>query len=155
MKLSATAIKIQDKTYGFTKVEYDPLSNNDRLYKMKFSHDTLINYSKTLIEKSNTIKRIIIDTYPFILVDEFQDTNPQVVSLLALVDSLSGTKCAVGYYGDVCQNIYKDGIGNRLSDIHAGLLEIYKPENRRSAKKIVELANRIRHDSFVQSPYLQ
>ena len=153
-KLSTTAIKIQDKTPGFTKVEYDPLDNNDHLYRMKFSHDTLIEYSKTLIEKSSTIKRIIIDTYPYILVDEFQDTNPQVVSLLALVDRLSRKKCVVGYYGDVCQNIYEDGIGDRLNEIHTGLSEIYKPENRRSAKKIVELANRIRHDSFVQCPYL-
>lgn len=149
-KLSVAAIKIQAKAPGFTKVEYDPLDNYDRLYKMRFSHDTLIEYSKILIEKSLTIKQIIIDTYPYILVDEFQDTNPQVVSLLASVDKLSDYKCVIGYYGDTCQNIYEDGVGNKLHDIHPGLTKIYKPDNRRSTKEIVELANRIRHDSLSQ-----
>lgn len=154
LKLVAATKKITDRASGFTRVNYDPLDNYDHLHKMKFSHDTLIEYSKILIEKSYTIKRIILDTYPYILVDEFQDTNPQIVSLLALLDSLPNNKCVIGYYGDSCQNIYEDGVGNQLNSLHEGLFEIKNSTNRRSAKSIVELANKIRKDSFSQCPYL-
>ena len=154
VKLSSAGSKIKDKAAGYCKVEYNPLDNYDRLYKMKFSHDTLIEYSKILIEKNNIIKRIIIDQYPYILVDEFQDTNPQVVSLLALIDNFADRNCTVGYYGDTCQNIYQYGVGGKISEVHPRLEEIYEPNNRRSAKKIVELANKIRHDEYSQRAYI-
>jgi len=151
-KYTTAESKIKDKAPGYCKVEYTPLDNNDRLYKMKFSHDTLLYYSKSLIEKSKTLKRIIIDQYPFILVDEFQDTSPFVVEILALVDNFSGNKCTIGYFGDTCQNIYDTGIGGNLNEVHTRLVEISKPDNRRSAKKIVDLGNKIRNDNHKQEP---
>lgn len=153
-KLKFASQSIQDKKPKYTKVEYDPLINHDILYKMKFSHDTLIEYANQLIEKNRIIKRIIIDTYPYILVDEFQDTNPKIIALLQLLDKLSAKKCMVGYFGDMCQNIYEDGVGNKLNSIHKELSPIEKLDNRRSARKIIELANKIRNDSFSQYAYL-
>lgn len=120
---------------------------------MKFSHDTLLEYSKSLIEKSKTLKRIIIDQYPYILVDEFQDTSPYVVDILHSVDNFSGNKCTIGYFGDTCQNIYDKGIGGNLSEVHTGLIQISKPINRRSASKIVDLGNKVRNDNHKQEPY--
>lgn len=145
--------KIKDKAPEYRKVEYTPFYNSDHLYRMEFSHDTLIYYSKSLIEKSNTLKRIIIDQYPYILVDEFQDTSPSVIEILKMIDNFSKNKCIIGYFGDTCQNIYDDGIGNKLNEVHTGLIEISKPINRRSGRKIVDLGNKIRNDNHKQQPY--
>jgi len=145
--------KIENRAPGYCKVEYTPLYNYDRLHRMKFSHDTLLEYSKSLIENSKTLKRIIIDQYPYILVDEFQDTSPSVVEILSLIDKFSGYKCIIGYFGDIYQNIYSTGVGGKLNEVHTGLTEICKLDNRRSAKKIVDLGNRIRNDNHKQEPW--
>lgn len=152
-KHSKAISKIKDKAPGYRKVEYTPLYNSDRLYRMEISHDTLLYYSKSLIEKSNTLKRIIIDQYPYILVDEFQDTSPSVVEILEKIDNFSKNKCMIGYFGDTCQSIYDGGIGSKLNEVHVGLKEISKLINRRSAKKIVDLGNKIRNDNHKQKPY--
>ena len=154
LRLSSTIVKINGHANGFTKVEYDPKYNTDRLDKMKFSHDTLILYAKELITNSYTVQRIISDKYPYILVDEYQDTNPLVVDILFTIGTFSEKHkkdCVVGYYGDSCQNIYNDGVGTRLIEHHKGLIKVEENSNYRSKEEIVTIANKIRHDGLIQN----
>lgn len=159
LKLANAADKIRHGDRGYTKVEYDPLYNYDRLHRMKFSHDTLIKYSLDLIQSSEILQRIIIDTYPYILVDEYQDTAPDVVRILSIVDTASAKagadKCVVGYYGDSCQHIFDTGIGTKLYNLHTGLKKITHFTNRRSLPEIVSIANKIRHDGVEQVSFQQ
>ena len=98
---------------------------------------------------------IIKGTYPFIMVDEYQDTSPLVVKiLLENLFAREGHHCIVGFFGDAMQSIYDDGIGNLDEYKHpeGKVYEVKKEQNRRNPQKVIELANKIRFDGLVQRP---
>lgn len=110
----------------------------------KISHDEVILYSLLVFEKFKKLSLISANRFPFILVDEYQDTDPQMVRLL--VDHLipdSGNKVVVGFFGDSMQQIYDKGIGKIKSD---RISQITKFENYRCSLQVIELLNRIRTD---------
>lgn len=145
--------KIDAKDLKFTKVKYDSRFNDDKLEKMRISHDTLLEYTQKVVLMNDLLKQIICDQYPFVLVDEYQDTNPLVIETLSSVD-VYAKKIAhtflVGYYGDVKQNIYDNGVGIHFRNIHKDLERIEKVFNRRSSPEIISVANKIRNDGLVQ-----
>ena len=148
-------LKIQNKQVGYNEVIYDSKYNTDRLYKMRISHDTLLEYSCKLIMKNPQMCRIIIDNHPYILIDEYQDTSENVIKIMKTLDDYAKShkrNFVVGYFGDSVQNIYPDGVGNQLNEIHSGLEQISKKFNWRSRSEIITVANRIRNDEIQQVP---
>lgn len=144
---------IDDEDEGFTQVEYDPRTSRDRLARMTFSHDTLLSYSLQLTEKSPVFRKMLLDAYPFVLVDECQDTSEDVVKLLERLREESrrlGRDFVVGYFGDPAQSIYDKGIANRLHSQAIGLAVVTKPHNRRSCREVIQAGNRIRGGGIVQ-----
>lgn len=144
---------IEEKKDKFKKVKYNVIYNRDHLHRMRISHDTLLEYGKEIIEKYNLLQQIIIDKYPYFLVDEYQDTNEKVVEILFILSQYSSViqhPFLIGYFGDSAQNIYEDGVGG---DIKADpLLEkVYKEYNRRSCKEIIDVINNIRDDEIIQT----
>lgn len=134
-------------------VDYDSLSNSDRLEYMRFSHDTLLEYALKLVEKYPLLRRLIVDKYPFILVDEYQDTNENVIKILNALDIYSKQHTLdflVAYFGDAAQSIYEDGVGSKIRYLHSNLEIITKVFNRRSHVQVVELINKIRSDDVIQ-----
>ncbi|MCO6545589.1 MAG: ATP-dependent helicase [Gilliamella sp.] len=137
------------------KIQYDSKSNSDRLTSMKFSHDTLLEYSYLLVDRYPMLRRIIIDKYPYIFIDEYQDTHENVIKLvqkLHLYAQESNKKWMVGYFGDTKQNIYDDGIGSNIQTIHSNIINIDKRFNRRAHLQLIDLINNIRNDSIKQEP---
>lgn len=137
----------------YKKVVYDARYNNDRLHKMMISHDTLLEYAYSLIDRYDMVKQIIIDKYPFILVDEYQDTAEKVIQILKLLDNHSqqiNHNLFIGYFGDTAQNIYDTGVGKRIFELHTGLTTIDKKFNRRSTNEIIQVINTIRNDTINQ-----
>lgn len=137
----------------FTHVNYDPTRNSDRLERMRFSHDTLLEYSLRLFKAYPAACVLVTDVFPIILVDEYQDTANPVIDILKLFEANARTKersFVVGYYGDSAQNIYPTGVGSNLPQTHDGLHGIRKKYNRRSCSAIIDAANRIRNDDCVQ-----
>lgn len=148
-------LKIQNKQVGYNEVIYDSKYNTDRLYKMRISHDTLLEYSCKLIMKNPQMCRIIIDNHPYILIDEYQDTSENVIKIMKTLDDYAKShkrNFVVGYFGDSVQNIYSDGVGNQLNELHSGLKQICKDFNWRSRSEIITVANRIRNDEIQQVP---
>ena len=142
---------IENKKYK--NIEYTPLFNFDVLHKMKISHDTLLEYGYRMIKKFDLLKQIIIDKYPYIFIDEYQDTDEKVVKIMNLLDEYSkkiNHKFYVGYFGDYVQNIYNSGVGELIEELHTDLDNVYKKYNRRSAKEIIEVANKIKKNEFSQ-----
>ena len=145
--------KIDKNEDGYDKVIYSSLYNSDRLHKMIISHDTLLEYGLSLISKFNKLKEIIIDSYPYCFIDEYQDTNEKVIKIMASLceyASNSTHKIFVGYFGDTVQNIYDDGIGKSLTNIHKNCEIITKNSNYRSCSEIISLAEKIRNDEIKQ-----
>ncbi len=146
-------VDISLRKQNFKKLVYNANSNKDRLHKMQISHDTLLDYGLQLIKKYDLLKQIIIDKYPFIFIDEFQDTNPKVVIIMKMLDEYAkkiNHDMLIAYFGDTAQNIYEDGIGGKLTELHYGLNIIEKKFNRRSTKEVIDVTNRIRNDEIKQ-----
>lgn len=144
---------IEEKKSDYKKVQYTSIYNSDRLHNMKISHETLLEYGVKLINDYDILKRIIIDSYPYIFIDEFQDTDIKVVELMRMLDDYSNKinhKFFVGYFGDTVQNIYNDGIGKKIFETHPGLKRINKQFNRRSTKEVIDVINKIRNDDILQ-----
>lgn len=144
---------IKAKERGYKKVEYNARYNQDQLHRMRISHDTLLEYSRKLVLQYPALRQIIIDKFPYIFIDEYQDTAEEVVEIMAALEKRGeeiGHKIFIGYYGDPVQNIYEYGVGTRLLEKHLGLKEVNKQFNRRSYEEIVKVANRIRLDDLQQ-----
>lgn len=138
-----------------TKIKYDSKSNSDRLEYMRFSHDTLLEYGSKLIENYPVLRRIIIDKYPYVFIDEYQDTNENVIKIIKNIydfSSVNSKPWLVGYFGDTAQNIYDDGVGSCIELLHPEVTKINKQFNRRSHSQIIDVINVIRNDTVQQKP---
>jgi len=140
------------------RVNYDSKVNSDRLHYMKFSHDTLLEYGLKLVETYPTLCRIIIDSYPYFFIDEYQDTHSNVVKFVKTIHDYAienNKDWLVGYFGDTAQSIYDDGVGRKITNFHDGLINVDKIFNRRSHQQIIDVANNIRADEIVQKPIFE
>ncbi|WP_321401742.1 UvrD-helicase domain-containing protein [Maridesulfovibrio sp.] len=138
---------------GYLNIAYDSRRNRDSLHRMRISHDTVLEYAFQIISSYDVLKQICIDCYPYILVDEYQDTAPELVQILKMLDDYS-TKIDhpifIGYFGDHVQNIYDKGVGGNIIDLHPSLNSVNKDINRRSFVEIINTINEIRHDKIRQ-----
>ena len=105
-------------------------------------HDDILKIGPAFIEEHALIRTLIANQFPFIFVDESQDTNPAFVAALKQVANTVGVKFCLGFFGDPMQKIYTTGAGPiELGD---GWNAITKPENFRCPKRVLDVANRIR-----------
>lgn len=119
------------------------------------SHDELLLVANHLFDKYPKLSAIVKDKYQFIFIDEYQDTNTAVVDIFLNHFKKSEKKNLVGFFGDAMQSIYDDGIGNLdqyKGDAADTVKEVKKAQNRRSPRKIIDLANRLRTDGITQEP---
>lgn len=146
-------LKIKENDIDYTTIKYDSKYNSDILHRMLISHDTLLEYSAEMINRYDLLKRIIIDSFPYIMIDEYQDTSENVVKIMSHLSSFAlkvKRNVFIGYFGDSVQNIYDDGIGSGINDVHRNLLHINKKFNRRSHSEIISVINKIRNDEIQQ-----
>ncbi|OGQ97389.1 MAG: ATP-dependent DNA helicase PcrA [Deltaproteobacteria bacterium RIFOXYD12_FULL_57_12] len=107
-------------------------------------HDDIIKMVPQLIVERPLMRSLLAQQYPFLFVDESQDTMENVVVALKAVDEELGDRFCLGFFGDPMQRIYPTGIGA----ISAGLgwVNITKPENFRCPATVLSVANAIRRD---------
>jgi DNA helicase-2/ATP-dependent DNA helicase PcrA len=119
------------------------------------SHDELIVLAHKMYEKYPKLCAITKDTYPFIFVDEYQDTSKLVVEILLEHLKQSQKENIIGFFGDAMQSIYDGSIGNidEYKGQEAHLVnEVKKEQNRRNPKLVIDLSNKIRTDGLSQHP---
>ncbi|MCV6622025.1 MAG: UvrD-helicase domain-containing protein [Cellvibrionaceae bacterium] len=123
-----------------------------RLNEGVISHDELIILSNRMYEKYPKLCSITKDRHPFILIDEYQDTDRLIVDIFLNHLNASRKRHIVGFIGDSMQSIYPDGIGDLDEYLGDNLREIQKQQNRRNPQKVIDLANRLRNDNLEQLP---
>lgn len=124
-----------------------------RLREGIISHDEVLILSEYMFSKYPRLCNILKDRFKFIFIDEYQDTNEQVIRIFLNHLRISKKECIIGLFGDSMQSIYDDGIGNINSYLEEGSVkEVVKNQNRRNPKKIYELANKLRTDNVKQEP---
>jgi DNA helicase-2/ATP-dependent DNA helicase PcrA len=111
-------------------------------HKGILGHSDIIKMVPQLIEEKPLLRLILANRFPFVLVDESQDTLPAVVNALILVDKELSNKFCLSFFGDPMQKIYSTGIGN--VPIQETWEQIVKPENFRSPKRVLRVINNIR-----------
>lgn len=117
------------------------------------SHDEIIVLANQMFKKYTKLCDILNDKYDYILVDEYQDTFPEVIEILLKFLSKSKKRCLLGFFGDSMQSIYDDGVGELNSYIESGVVvEGVKKQNRRNPLSVIDLSNKLRIDKLEQIP---
>ncbi len=149
---SKTAIAARQKTEKL-KEELESLaevrtwtyddSNFSNFSEGLLGHDDVISVAGYLLKEKSVFRRILGSRYPFIFVDEAQDTFVPIVEGLNELGKGVGLPM-VGYFGDPWQQIY-DGRAGNFSPPEEGIT-ITKTENFRCCPQVVDLLNAFRTD---------
>lgn len=114
-------------------------------------HDDILKISTQFLLERKLFRSLLGQQFPFIFVDESQDTTEGVVlALKAVAGQMPGRFC-LGFFGDPMQRIYMTGTGP--VEPENGWLPITKPENFRCSTSVLAVANAIRRsdDALVQT----
>jgi len=104
-------------------------------------HDDILKLTPYCIQKYPLLRKVVASRFPYIFVDESQDTNPDVVDALRQIAAEQADIC-VGFFGDPMQKIYPGGTG--IVPIEPDWREVKKPENFRCPTTVLRLINAIR-----------
>lgn len=115
-------------------------------------HDDILKLVSYLISERPLFRTLLARQFPFVFVDESQDTTPAIVQALKAVEREPGVTFCLGFFGDPMQRIYVTGTGQ--VEAEPTWVDIPKPENFRCSTKVLNLANAIRRDGddLVQTP---
>lgn len=105
-------------------------------------HEDVLQLANFLLQERPLFRKLVALNYPFIFIDESQDTFEEVVSSFKQVEAQMLGKFCLGFFGDPMQEIFMRGSGDIQLEQHWH--HITKPENFRSAKQILDVANAIR-----------
>ncbi|MDR1083898.1 MAG: AAA family ATPase [Deltaproteobacteria bacterium] len=124
-----------------------------RLQEGAISHDEVILLANLMFEKYSKLCDIIKDKYRFILVDEYQDTQVEVINIILRHISQSAKQNTIGFFGDAMQAIYEKRIGDLDEYLRVGAVhEVKLEQNRRNPQAVIDLANKLRIDNIIQHP---
>jgi DNA helicase-2/ATP-dependent DNA helicase PcrA len=105
-------------------------------------HDDIIKLGPFLIMEKPLMRKIVAQSFPFIFVDESQDTLESVVVALTAVQQESPGMICLGFFGDQMQKIYTSKGGD--IPLQAGWEKVPKPENFRCPPEVLKIVNNIR-----------
>ena len=128
-----------DAVNGF---EYND-TNFSNYSQGELSHDDVIDVVAYLLLENEIFRRIIGQKYPYIFVDEAQDTFQNVVEALNKLCQNDGLPL-VGYFGDPMQQIYDQRAGDFAGPANSA--RITKQENYRCSRKVIDFLNAFRKD---------
>lgn len=133
------------------KVEDLPVYKQLHWNEGMIHHEDVLYFSYKILEKYPMILEHLSAKYPFMFIDEFQDTSPIQAEI---VKWLGSTGTVIGVIGDPAQSIYRFQGASRQDFIDFYLpnqMELEIENNRRSGTKIVNLINHLRTgDSLIQ-----
>lgn len=115
-------------------------------------HDDVLKLVPYLIADRALFRTLLARQFPFVFVDESQDTTVEVVEALKTAECEPDVTLCLGFFGDPMQRIYATGTG--VVEAELNWADIPKPENFRCSTKVLNLANAIRRDGddLVQVP---
>jgi DNA helicase-2/ATP-dependent DNA helicase PcrA len=149
---SKTARKAREKVANLTEEleKLDAVATfryDDAAYSQysegRLSHDDVIEIAGDLLKDKAVFRKAFGFRYPFIFVDEAQDTFPVVVEAFNAVGEGEGFP-VIGYFGDPWQQIYEQRAGD-FQPPEGGEV-ITKTENFRCSERVIAFLNAFRKD---------
>lgn len=127
----------------------------DNFNEPSFGHDGLIAIACKMFDEFPVLGKIVSDRYDCIFIDEYQDTNADVIRVL-LRCLPKPSRTIIGLFGDSEQAIYSDGIGNAREHIDAKeVVLVEKDDNYRCSQQVITFANQFRTDGLKQEVALK
>lgn len=105
-------------------------------------HEDILRIGPELIAAKPLLRSLIASRFPYIFVDESQDTNPNFVTALREIEATAGVTLCLGFFGDPMQKIYATGVG-KIEEGN-GWKQITKPENFRCPTQVLKVVNNVR-----------
>lgn len=114
-----------------------------------FGHDGLLIIFHILFHRHPLLRKIIRDKYDYIFIDEYQDTNADILRDLLGLSEKGGL--SLGLFGDHMQSIYDRGIDDLKPFIEQGdLVSVPKRDNYRCSYEVIGQINSLRTDGIEQ-----
>jgi DNA helicase-2/ATP-dependent DNA helicase PcrA len=137
-------VELEDALRNVPSIAYS--DRGARFLEGRIFHDDLLGVAHVMFRDHALLSKVVAARFPFIFVDEYQDTDPLVVS--TLLDHLLKTAKPplIGFFGDKMQSIYPGGVGELPAQQQAALVQIMKEQNYRCSRAVIDLLNKIRTD---------
>lgn len=130
-----------ENTKSFT---YNPNSSN--VEETSLEHSEIIDiFSKLLFEKKS-FRKILINKYPILFLDEAQDTYEKVINALIQTQTEFDNQFVIGLFGDNMQRIFQNNSKKIDHKIPETWARPKKLDNWRCPRRVVKLINKIRFD---------
>lgn len=107
------------------------------------NHSQVLALASWLLKQKPTLRRILRDQHPVILIDESQDTMKGILDALLEVVAEAPSRLMLGLLGDHRQRIYLDGHADLPSLVPEAWATPRLEMNHRSQRRIVDLINEI------------
>lgn len=124
---------------------YNP--NGDNFGRDALSHEEVISISSEFLTTKPTLQKIVLSRYPFLLIDESQDTLRPLMEALLSFEETYQDRFVLGLFGDTMQRIYPHGKVDLAEAVPERWDRPAKVMNHRSRERIIRLANAIRADA--------
>ncbi|MGF1746964.1 UvrD-helicase domain-containing protein [Vibrio minamisatsumaniensis] len=149
-----TIVRLQKKKEWLAESRafiYDPNGVNSD--PSALSHQDVLDIFSAFLITKPMMAELIVDQYPFIFIDESQDTNKDVVRAFFELRATKSEKVVIGLFGDTMQRIFGGGEPSLGKTKLTGLISFDKEMNHRSTRRIVGLGNQIRSEVDQKKQY--
>lgn len=130
-----------DALKGVSKFIYNP--DKDTYGEGAMQHGQVLDATAWLLLNRPTLRTILQDRHPIILIDESQDTMKSMLDAFMQLVEPRGSGLTLGLLGDHRQRIYMDGHSDLPALIPSGWAKPELKMNHRSQHRIVHLINKI------------
>ena len=131
---------------------YNP--DGDNRGKGSLNHSEVLKMTGKFVSEKPTLQKILRDGFPFILIDESQDTNKHIINAMFSYQAANKNVMALGLFGDMMQRIYSDGVADLGTTLPSDWATPVKKLNFRCPRRVIGLLNKIREatDRQIQVP---
>ncbi|UWP93061.1 UvrD-helicase domain-containing protein [Aliiroseovarius crassostreae] len=142
-----TIIRLREKLEWLAEPRtfvYDPNGVNSS--RNALSHADVLKIFSHFLSSKPMMAEVIVNKFPFIFIDESQDTNKDVVTAFFDLQNAKSDRVVIGLLGDTMQRIFGGGEPELGRSKPSGWTPFDKEMNHRSARRIVGLGNQIRSE---------
>lgn len=121
---------------------YNP--NGDNYGQDSLSHTEVLKITASFIETKPSMQAVLVNKYPFLLIDESQDTNKGLLEAFFTLATVNKGKFGLGLFGDTMQRIFLDGHPELERLVPVDWARPVKRLNHRSPQRVIALGNVLR-----------
>ena len=128
---------------------YSPTGDNRT--RDALNHAEVIAMTSDFLTAKPGLRRLLVTSFPILLIDESQDTSRRLMEALLDVQVAHRDTFCLGLFGDTMQRIYADGKTGLADAIPDDWARPRKEMNHRCPTRIIELINKVRLDDDGQA----